>query len=206
VLYFYVYGTLWVNTTLTTARPVTVAGDLAIAPAVTSPSSPALCWSGDIMQASDTGRAELQVNGTLVADGTPAQQVTLAGATASPGSWYGVELNGAAASTLDNVTVVGNSCGNVGAGVDNDFDGGPSLEIANSILADNFMVRPFGGAFPEDCLGDVTTRGYNLIEKVACLGRTGRRDRPAGIGSGTRAARGQRRADPDPCPSAAALR
>ena len=69
--------------------------------------------------------------------------------------------------TLDNVTVVGNSCGNVGAGVDNDFDGDPSLEIANSILADNFMVRPFGGgAFPEDCRGEVTTRGYNLIEKL----------------------------------------
>ncbi len=71
--------------------------------------------------------------------------------------------------TLNNVTVVGNSCGNVGAGIDNDFDGSPSLEIANSILADNFMVRPFGGSsFPEDCRGDVTTRGYNLIEKMAC--------------------------------------
>jgi cysteine-rich repeat protein len=67
--------------------------------------------------------------------------------------------------TLNNVTVTDNTCGNTGAGVDNDFDGGPSLLVANSIIANNNIVRFFNSAIvPQDCKGPITTRGYNLLE------------------------------------------
>jgi cysteine-rich repeat protein len=66
--------------------------------------------------------------------------------------------------SLSNVTIVGNRCGNIGAGVDNDFEGGPVLSVSNSLLADNFIQRFSGTLVAQDCFGEITTGGYNLIE------------------------------------------
>ncbi len=106
------YGTLWTNTTLTAANgPYTSAGDLTVAPGVTLTIEPgttlSFTSSSDIMLAGqNTSRGELTVRGTLVADGTPQQPITIGSTSASAGSWYGVDLDTTAHGTvLDNVIV-----------------------------------------------------------------------------------------------------
>ncbi len=106
------YGTLWTNTTLTAANgPFTAAGDLTVAPGVTLTIEPgttlSFTSSSDIMLAGEnTSRGELTVRGTLVADGTPQQPITIGSTSTSAGSWYGVDLDTTAhATVLDHVTV-----------------------------------------------------------------------------------------------------
>jgi cysteine-rich repeat protein len=106
------YGTLWTNTSLTTAgSPYAIGGDLTVGPGVTLSIAPGVTLSfaaTDIMAAgTDPGRAELLVDGRLTAAGTAANPITLRGASASPGSWYGLQLRTtAAASLVEHVTIV----------------------------------------------------------------------------------------------------
>jgi cysteine-rich repeat protein len=106
------YGVLWSNTTLTTAGgPYTSAGDLTVGPNVTLTIEPGVTLSftssSDVMAAgSSTTRGELLVQGTLVADGTPANPITFSSSSTSAGTWYGVDLDTAAHATiLDNVVI-----------------------------------------------------------------------------------------------------
>jgi len=106
------YGTLWSNTTLTTAGgPYTAAGDLTVAPNVTLTIEPGVTLSftssSDIMLAGQsTSRGELTVLGTLVADGTPQNPITLRSSSTTAGTWYGLDLDASATSSvIDNVIV-----------------------------------------------------------------------------------------------------
>jgi cysteine-rich repeat protein len=106
------YGTLWVNTTLTVAQsPYTVGGDLAVPPGVTLTIQPGVTLqfqsTSDIMMAgNDTSRGELIVNGTLIADGTASQPITLLSTSTTSGTWYGIDLQASANNVvIDNVTV-----------------------------------------------------------------------------------------------------
>ena len=105
------HGTLWTTTALAVAAsPYAVAGDLTVAPGVTLtiPAGVTLTFAAtDVMGAgANTSRAELQVAGTLIADATPAAPIVLAAASATAGSWYGVDLlPTAAGSVLDNLQI-----------------------------------------------------------------------------------------------------
>ncbi len=106
------YGVLWSNTTLTAAGgPYTAGGDLTVAPNVTLTIEPGvtLSFTGstDIMMANtNTSRGELIVRGTLIADGSPQNPITVTSTSTTAGSWYGVDLDATAKSTvLDNVTI-----------------------------------------------------------------------------------------------------
>ena len=76
--------------------------------------------------------------------------------------------------TLDSCTIVGNSCGNTGAGIDNQFDGASPLVLANTIVAGNYqstwnpVTGEISGNNPQDCIGVLDSRGYNLIQTVQC--------------------------------------
>src|SRR5262245_544555 len=102
------YGTLWVNTTLTKAgSPYAVPGDLTVPTGVTLTIDPGVTVSfasgSDIMgSGADTGRPELSIAGRLVANGgsSAANQIKLTtsgGVTAN--AWYGVVLLGSATQT-----------------------------------------------------------------------------------------------------------
>ena len=105
------YGTLWVDTTLDAAgSPYTAAGDLSVAPGVTLTIEPGVTlhfMSSDVMAAgTDPSRGELQVAGTLIADGTPQGRITIGASTAASGAWYGVELLATATgSVIDQATI-----------------------------------------------------------------------------------------------------
>ena len=86
------YGTLWQSTALALpGSPYAVAGDLTVAPGVTLtiPAGVTLTFATtDVMGAGlDTGRAEFQIAGTLLADATPASPINLTSASPSPGTW-----------------------------------------------------------------------------------------------------------------------
>jgi MYXO-CTERM domain-containing protein len=105
-------GTLWENTTLAAAgSPYMIPGDLTVAPGVTLTVQPGVTLAfaaSDLMLAgANTGRAELRVEGSLVAAGTAGSPITFTGQSASAGSWYGVHLlPGAVSSTLDHVSIL----------------------------------------------------------------------------------------------------
>jgi cysteine-rich repeat protein/parallel beta-helix repeat protein len=104
------YGTLWVNTTLTAAAsPHNVSGDLTVGPGITlvvEAGATLQFAPSDIMEASDSSKGELQVRGTLVADGTPTNHVTFTSTSASSGAWYGIDVfPGATMTVLDNVNI-----------------------------------------------------------------------------------------------------
>jgi MYXO-CTERM domain-containing protein len=106
------YGTLWSNTTLTAATgPHTAGGDLTVASGVTLTIEPGTTLNftanTDIMIAGvHTSRAELTVRGTLVADATASSPITIGSTNTTAGSWYGVDLETTASSTvLDHVTI-----------------------------------------------------------------------------------------------------
>jgi cysteine-rich repeat protein/parallel beta-helix repeat protein len=106
------YGVLWTNTMLTAAGgPYTSAGDLTVAPNVTLTIEPgatlSFTSSSDIMGAGqNTTRGELTVKGTLVADGTPTSPITIQSTSTSQGTWYGLDLDASAhTSVVDNVIV-----------------------------------------------------------------------------------------------------
>jgi cysteine-rich repeat protein/parallel beta-helix repeat protein len=105
------YGTLWSNTTLTAAgSPYTAGGDLTIGPGVTLTIEPgatlSFSSSTDIMLAGQNpSRGELTVRGTLVADGTPQAPITIQSTSTSAGSWYGVDLDTAQSTVLDNLYI-----------------------------------------------------------------------------------------------------
>jgi cysteine-rich repeat protein/parallel beta-helix repeat protein len=101
------YGVLWSNTTLTAAgSPYTAAGDLTVAPNVTLTIEPGVTLSftsgSDIMlsPATHPSRSALVVRGTLVANGTPANPISIGSTSTTSGSWYGIELD---ATSHDNV-------------------------------------------------------------------------------------------------------
>ena len=105
------YGVLWTNTTLTAAGgPYTASGDLTVSPNVTLTIEPgttlSFAASSDIMFAGITGRGELIVQGTLLADGTPQSPITIGSTSTTAGTWQGIDFDTAAhASVLDNVNV-----------------------------------------------------------------------------------------------------
>ena len=106
------YGVLWSNTTLTAANsPYTAAGDLTVAPNVTLTIEPGVTLSftgsSDIMMANtNTSRGELIVRGTLVANGTTGSPITINSTSTTAGSWYGIELETSAkSSVLDDLTI-----------------------------------------------------------------------------------------------------
>jgi hypothetical protein len=112
------YGTLWSNRTLTAAAsPHLVGGDLTVAPGITLTVEPGatLQFSAntDIMRAgSDTGRGELLVAGTLLADGTLAAPIAMLSSSTSSGTWYGVDLLPSATNVvIDQVIVQGQDGG-----------------------------------------------------------------------------------------------
>jgi uncharacterized protein (TIGR03382 family) len=95
------YGVLWTNTQLTAAAsPYQVGGDLTVPAGVTltiDPGATLVFASSDIMGSGQNAtRAELQVNGTLVAAGTSVAPITFRGSSTTPGSWYGILLSGSA--------------------------------------------------------------------------------------------------------------
>jgi MYXO-CTERM domain-containing protein len=104
------YGTLWTNTTLTTAgSPYTVGGDLTVASAVTLTVEPGVTLrfaTGDVMGSGvDTGEVELVVRGRLVAAGTPSNGIVFDSSGTGRGAWYGIRIASSAGSTLDYATV-----------------------------------------------------------------------------------------------------
>jgi cysteine-rich repeat protein len=104
------YGTLWANTTLlATTGSYVAAGDLTVAPNVTLTIEPGVTLSftadSDIMKASVAGKSELIVRGTLVANGTPTNKVTITSTQMSTGTWYGIMLDSTASVVLDELVV-----------------------------------------------------------------------------------------------------
>jgi cysteine-rich repeat protein len=104
------YGTLWANTTLLASTGAyTAAGDLTVAPGVTLTIEPGVTLSftsgSDIMKASVASHSELIVRGTLVANGTPANKITITSTSTTRGSWYGIVLDSAATTVLDELIV-----------------------------------------------------------------------------------------------------
>ncbi|MFO0589233.1 MAG: DUF4215 domain-containing protein [Polyangiaceae bacterium] len=105
------YGTLWTNTTLSLGgSPYTVGGDLTVGTGATLTIDPGVTLSfasTDIMAAyNDTSRSELNVAGVLIANGTAAQPITLTGAGAGAGAWYGVTfLPAATGSSFTNIVI-----------------------------------------------------------------------------------------------------
>ena len=105
------YGTLWTNATLTAAgSPYTVAGDLVVSDRAQLSIQPGVTLSfagSDLMLAgSDPARAELQLLGALIADGTPTGPITFTSSAATAGAWVGIQLlPGGAPSILDHVLV-----------------------------------------------------------------------------------------------------
>ncbi len=103
-------GTLWTNRTLTAAgSPYAVPGDLTVGPGVTVTIEPGVtlnfATTDQMVAGVDLGRPELQVAGTLLADGTAAAPILLTGGNAA-GAWYGVDLFPTVAGTiLDNVEI-----------------------------------------------------------------------------------------------------
>ncbi|MFZ5446697.1 MAG: hypothetical protein ACOZQL_42310 [Myxococcota bacterium] len=86
-------GTLWANTTLSSA---TVTGDLTIPPGVTVtlPAGATLTTStSDLMQAGDdSARVELIVGGTLAVTGSSGSPATLTSSGSGAGAWVGVRV------------------------------------------------------------------------------------------------------------------
>ncbi len=105
------YGTLWSNVTLNAAgSPYNIPGDLTVAPGVTLTIDPGVTLnfaSTDIMAAyQDTSRAELNVAGTLNANGTAMQKITFTSAGNGPNSFYGITfMPSANGGTLAHATV-----------------------------------------------------------------------------------------------------
>lgn len=62
---------------------------------------------------------------------------------------------------LNNCTIAANSCGNVGGGLDNDFSGSPVALLRNTLLAGNA-----DGRGPNDCIGTLTSQGYNFVQST----------------------------------------
>ena len=107
-------GHIYVNTTLTAAAsPHVVTGDLTVEPGITLTIEPGatvrFAETSDLMGAGeDTGRSELRVGGTLVADGTTSLGITIESNATTPsrGDWYGIYfLPGASASIVDYATI-----------------------------------------------------------------------------------------------------
>ncbi len=96
------YGTLWVNTTVSAST--SPAGDLTIAPGVTLTVNPGVTLtmsSSDLMQTgNDTSRSELIVRGTLSANGS-----TFTSAGSSAGSWTGIRVESSGTASLIGSTI-----------------------------------------------------------------------------------------------------
>lgn len=91
------YGTLWVDTTLTSAgSPHVMAGDLTVADNVTLTvleGTTIEAATSDIMVAgSSTSKAEVRIEGTVFVIGSDSDPVTFTSAGSSAGSWYGVHF------------------------------------------------------------------------------------------------------------------
>ena len=104
------YGTLWAHRSIPAGNH-SLAGDLTVAAGVTLTLEPgaslAFAGNADFMASgSSTSRGELIVLGSLVADGTAAEPITIASSTTASGSWYGIDLTPTATGVvLDNVVV-----------------------------------------------------------------------------------------------------
>jgi hypothetical protein len=96
------YGTLWVNTTVSTST--SLAGDLTVAPGVTLTVNPGVTLtmaSGDVMiSGNDSSRGELIVRGTLVGNGS-----TFTSAGSSAGSWTGIRVEGSGSASFVGATI-----------------------------------------------------------------------------------------------------
>ncbi|MBK9260485.1 MAG: DUF4215 domain-containing protein [Polyangiaceae bacterium] len=112
------YGVLWVNTTLSTAgSPYTVPGDLTVGKNATLTIDPGVTLNftsgSDIMGSGlDTTKGELVVKGTLAANGTAMNKVTLKASNVSQSAWYGVVVDAtAAAANLAHTNIQGTHAG-----------------------------------------------------------------------------------------------
>ncbi len=102
------FGVISVDTTWTAANgPYSLKGDVTVNAGVTLTLEPGVVVTapgGDSMASgTDTGRAELIVSGTLAAQATVAQPITLTAATSS--GWVGIRVNAGGTATLNNATV-----------------------------------------------------------------------------------------------------
>ncbi|MET0404765.1 MAG: right-handed parallel beta-helix repeat-containing protein [Cystobacter sp.] len=100
-------GFLVEDTTLSGSH--TLSGDLVVPAGITltlAPGTTLTAMPGDALKAhADPGRAELFVLGTLRVQGTDASPVTLRGANASPGTWYGVRVETYASASLSGAVI-----------------------------------------------------------------------------------------------------
>ena len=167
------YGTLWANTTLLASTgSYTAAGDLTVPPNVTLTIEPGVTLSftssSDIMLAGENAsRGELTVRGTLIANGTPANKITIASTSTSAGSWYGVELDtGAHDCVLDDLvirhatygldyrsTAAGNQLSNLAVENASSYgfwlqDGSPTLDLVSAVSSGSYGYYITGSSSP----------------------------------------------------------
>ncbi|MEI8257655.1 MAG: right-handed parallel beta-helix repeat-containing protein, partial [Deltaproteobacteria bacterium] len=136
-------GTLWTDTTLTAAAsPYAVPGDLTVAPGhrlTVGPGVTLTLATTDLMLAgTDTARVELQVNGTLVTNGTAASPVVFQAATAGSGRWVGIRVG----STATGVSIAGATVRDALVGVDGY---GPATLDADLFTGNSTGVRANSG-------------------------------------------------------------
>ena len=93
------------------------------------------------------------------------------------GVWNtGGGIHNEGAMSISSCTVTNNYCTNTGAGIDNRSDGHGPVVLRNSLVAWNWLRdlltgQPVGGYV--DCIGDLESRGYNLIKDPFLGDRTG---------------------------------
>jgi uncharacterized protein (TIGR03382 family) len=133
------YGTLWVNTTVSASA--TLGGDLTVPAGVTLTLGPGVTLTApasDIMiSGNDTARTELIVRGTLTVNGTGASPVLLTSTGTSAGSWTGVRLEAGSTATFTGAVIEEASYG---------IDNTGSLVVNGSTLRTNtYGVRASAG-------------------------------------------------------------
>lgn len=161
-------GHLYVDTLLTPAgSPYVVPGDLTVEPGVTLTIAPGtevrFAAQSDQMAANvSTTRTELRVLGTLVADGTTSQNITLTSNAASPsrGDWYGVHLlASSAASIIDYATIA-----YAEYAVRSSAPAGTLVQRSTLRESSSFAVYAEGGAadFSQLVVRDNASRGFSV--------------------------------------------
>ena len=103
-------GTLWEDTTLAGHTTHTISGDLTVPAGVTLTIEPGAVLevvSSDTMNGyEDLAKAEIRVEGTLLAQGTAQDPIVFAGQSTVAGSWYGIHLlSGTVGSKLSHVQI-----------------------------------------------------------------------------------------------------
>ncbi|MCA2977882.1 MAG: hypothetical protein INH37_06335, partial [Myxococcaceae bacterium] len=154
------YGTLWVDTTV--SLNATLTGDLTVAPGVTLTVLPGVTLTAplsDIMlSGNDTSRVELIVRGTLNVSATAGSPVVFTSTGTTNSSWVGLRVESGGAASLTGVTIMRAQQG---------VDAWANVSLTDATLSTNtYGVRSQAGT-------TTITRGFFLNNAYGATGAGG---------------------------------